>query len=196
MELPYNFSATDSFEKDSEVRQHVDGSKAAHWNSAVGRRAELSTDVVRFRDVEQQRLVRDMLQHAGSVFVRTPDGLAFSADVSSGTVERAHDSKVVGMSFSASEHDLGDGGRPSESDIDAPQWGGGAVEVHRSVVYDSAGGFPMDSWSYVGTASGALYVYDGEAVRSGSGAEMEGWTWDGLNLYDGNGDAVDLDAEA
>lgn len=196
VELPYNFEASDSFEKDSEVRQHVDGSKSAYWNDAVTRSADLSTSVVKFKDAEQQSLVRDMLQHAGSVFVRTPDGLAFSADVRAGTVERSYDTKVVGMSFTAVEHDLGDGGRPSESDISTPEWSGGAVIERGGVVYDDDGGFPMDAWAYVGYSDGTLYVYDGEVVRDGTGAEMADWEWDGTNLYDGNDDPVELDAGA
>lgn len=196
VELPYNFAASDSFEKDSEVRMHVDGTRTAHWNGAVTRNASLSTDVIKFRDAEQQELVRDMLQHTGSVFVRTPDGLAFAADVRSGTIERSYNSKVVGMSFSAVEHDLGDSGRPGEGDIAVPEWGGGEVVEHGGVVFDYDGGFPMDSWNYIGYSDGYLYVFDGEVVRDGSGTEMQDWTWDGLSLYDENGEPVELDPEA
>lgn len=196
VELPYNFAASDSFEKDSEVRGHVDGTRTAHWNGAVSRSANLSTAVVKFRDAEQQEAVRDMLQHAGSVFVRTPDGLAFAADVRTGTVERSYDSKEVGMSFDAVEHDLGDAGRPRESDIRAPEWGGGAVEVVNGTVYDTAGGYPLDAWSFIGHVSGVLHVYDGGSVRIGTGAAKAGWTWDGDVLLDAGGNAVALDEEA
>ena len=196
VELPYNFEASDEFEKDSEVRGHVDGTRTAHWNEAVSRTANLSTAVVKFRDAEQQEAVRDMLQHAGSVFVRTPDGLAFAADVRAGTIERSYETKVVGMSFEAREHDLGDAGRPAKSDIVSPAWGGGAVEVVDGTVYDSAGGYPLDSWSFIGHVEGVLHVYDGESVRIGTGAAKAGWTWDGDVLYDEGGNAVELDEEA
>ncbi len=195
VELPFNYAATDEFEKDSETRTHVDGTTTTHWNEAVTRSAELSTDTIRFKDAKHQALVRDMLNHAGSVFVRTPDGLAFAADVQAGSIERSYDTKVVGMSFRAVEHDLGDAGRPGEMDISVPQWGGGPVTVRDGVVYDSAGGFPMDSWAFVGHAQGELYVFDGESVRDGDGEAQDGWTWDGAALYDENGDPIELDPE-
>lgn len=196
VELPYNFDASDSFEKDSEVRAHVDGTRNAYWNEPVSRSAELSTDIISIRNAEEQELVRDMLQHAGSVFVRTPDGLAFAADVRAGTIERSHESKIVGMSFTAVEHDLDDAGRPNSSDVTAPEWGGGALVERNGVVFDGNGGFPLDSWAFVGYSEGVLYVYDGESVRNGTGTEMVGWTWDGAALLDGDGNPVELDGVA
>ena len=196
VELPYNLKSSDAFEKDSEVRTHVDGSRSAYWNAAITRNANLSTDVIRLKDDEQQSLVRDMLQHPGSVFVRTPDGLAFSADVSTGSIERSYETKAVGMSFNAFEHDLGDDGRPTESDIAVPEWSGGGVTESGGVVYDEDGGFPMDSWAYIGYADEVLYVFDGDVVRDGTGAEMEGWTWDGTTLLDDDDEPVELDEEA
>ncbi len=192
VELPYNIESTDKVKKDSETRAHQNGVTSTFWNPAVERAASLSTDVIKFRDAEQQEAVRAMLRHAGSVFVRTPDGLAFEADVHTGAIERSHNSKAVGMSFEATEHDLTASGMPGEDDISAPEWGGGAVEVHNGVVYDSAGGFPMDTWSYIGTASGTTYVYDGVNVRTAAGTLVDGWTWDGITLYDENDDPVEV----
>ena len=121
IELPYNLALSDAFEKDSEVRKHMDGTRQAYWNEGVTRKATLSTALIRFEDAQEQELLRDMLQYAGSVFVRTPDGLAFAADVQPGTIERSFDSGVVGVSLDAVEHDLTDEDKPGASDIVAPE---------------------------------------------------------------------------
>ena len=121
IELPYNLAISDSFEKDSEVRKHMDGTRQAYWNAGVTRKASLSTDLIRFEDGEEQELLRDMLQHAGSVFVRTPDGLAYAADVQPGTIERSSGSGAVSVSLECTEHDLTDEDVPGEVDIVRPE---------------------------------------------------------------------------
>ena len=54
----------------------------------------------------------------------------------------------------------------------------------------------MDDWAFIGYASSTLYVADSEnAVRDGDGDEMQDWTFDGLALYDDNGDEVEVTEE-
>ncbi|MBR4687104.1 MAG: hypothetical protein IKP01_02220 [Bacteroidales bacterium] len=193
VELPYNIKASDEFAKDSEVRKHVDGTSQAYWNEGVTRKASLDTDLVRFRDAEEQELLRGMFQHAGSVFVRTPDGLAFAADVQPGTVERSSDSGTVGVSLKAVEHDLTDEGRPGEADIVQPTWGGESLDNLDGTVYDGDGLFPLYGWSYIGEASStAYYCAPDGSVYTGSGVLEEDWTWDGEVLEDENGDPVEV----
>ena len=193
IELPYNIAVDDSFEKDAELRKHMDGTTQPYWNEGVSRKASLSTQLIRFEDSEQQELLRDMLQHPGSVFVRTPDGLAFSADVQPGQIERSWESGAVSVSLDAYEHALGDDGRPGEKDIVRPAWSGGAVEIHDGTVYDTPGQWPLDDWQAIGTASGTTYVCDGEGtVRTTAGTEQVDWTWDGEVLLDANGDPVEV----
>ena len=196
IELPYDIGITDTVAKDSETRKHLDGTTQAYWNDGVTRKAVLATNLIRFEDAEQQELLRDMLQHPGSVFVRTPDGNAYAADVQPGTVQRAADSSTVGVTLNATEHDLTDECRPSENDIMQPSWGGGEVEESGGVVYDTAGGFPMDDWVFIGYAGTTLYVCDPDGtVRDGDGDEMADWEWDGTVLYDDNGDPVEVTDE-
>jgi len=197
IELPYDLQIEDGYQKDGEVRKHADGTTQAYWNSGITRTGSFETNLIRFEDAEQRELLSAMLQHPGSVFVRTPDGNAYAADVQPGTVSRSAAGGLVGVSLSATEHDLTDEGRPQATDIVQPVWGGGAVEAHNGIVYDAAGQFPMDDWTFIGYASSTLYVADADnAVRDGSGAAPSGWTWDGAVLYDGNGDAVEVTEEA
>lgn len=194
--LPYDLDLSDTVGKNSEVRTHLDGSRHAYWNEGATRRASLSTDLIRFEDYAQQELLRNALQYAGSVFVRTPDGLAFAADVQPGTIQRSAGSAIVGVSITANEHDLTAEDMPNETDIAQPSWGGGAVEAVDGVVYDATGGFPMDDWTFIGYASSELYVCDPDGVvRDGDGAEQADWVWDGLTLYDENGDPVEVSEE-
>ncbi len=196
VELPYNITISDEVAKDSEVRKHMDGTSQAYWNEGTSRKASLSTSLVRFDSAETEELLRDMFQYAGSVFVRTPDGLAFAADVQPGTVERSWDNGAVAVSLECTEHALTDEGRPGAKDIAQPQWGGGAVEEHGGVVYDTAGGFPMDDWQFIGYAGTTLYVCDPDGtVRDGTGTEQVDWTWDGEALKDDNGDPVPVTDE-
>lgn len=120
IELPYNLKLLDTFAKDSEVRKHMDGTSQAYWNEGATRNASFDTDLIRFKDAEQQKLLRDMFQYAGSVFVRTHTGLAFCADVQPGQIERTATSGAIAVSISAVEHDLTDEGMPTEADITRP----------------------------------------------------------------------------
>ena len=108
LELPYNLKIGDSYEKDSEVRTHLDGSKSATWNAGTSRKASLSTDVIKFRDSAQAVAARDLAKYAGPVFVRLPDGSAYAADVNSVSVDLASDSAAVAMAFDAEEVDMSD----------------------------------------------------------------------------------------
>lgn len=197
VELPYDLALGDTIAPNSEVRQHEDGETQAYWRQGWQRTSSMSTNLIRFEDREQQEAVRDMLHHAGSVFVRTPSGLAFASAMQPGTIEQAASGALVGVSLSATEHDLTDEGRPQASDIVQPAWGGGAIEEHGGVIYDAAGQFPMDAWAFIGYAGGTLYAEDPDnVVRDDGGNEMSGWTWDGETLRDGNGDEVEVTEEA
>ena len=192
VELPYNLKLEDEFSKDSEVRKHMDGTSQAYWNDGVTRKSSLATDVIRL-DQQQQALVRDMLQHAGSVFVRTPDGMAYSADVQPGTIERSCGTSAMGMSFKATEHDLTDEGRPAEADIVQPAYSGGSLTSIGGTVYDNTGKYPLYDWRSIGYNNSTLYVYDPESkVRNGSGTVQTNWTWDGDVLKNAQGTVIDV----
>ncbi len=196
IELPYNLKLEDKISKDSETRKHMDGTTQAYWNRGVTRKSSLSTDLIRFEDAEQQELLRSMLRHPGSVFVRTPDGLAYAADVQPGTISRSHGSGTVGVSLEATEHDLTDESRPADADIVQPSWGGGALDALGGTVYDGVGKFPLPTWLFVGYAGTTLYVCDPDGtVRDGTGAAKAGWTYDGETLRDANEDEVAVTEE-
>lgn len=104
LELPYNISIGDSYKKDVQIRKHMGGSVDGYWNENIERTASLSADLVRLDQQEDVVRVRQLAHYAGPVFVRTPDGSAYEADVqitdlsTTGTLEAiAIDATEVGL---------------------------------------------------------------------------------------------------
>lgn len=81
LELPYNLEIADSYKKDVEIRQHMDGTSSGYWNDNVQKKGSLSTDVVRLTQPNEISLARRLARYPGTVFVRTPEGDAYEADV-------------------------------------------------------------------------------------------------------------------
>ena len=81
LELPYNLSIGDKYKKNVEIRKHMDGSMDGYWNQNVERTASLSSDVIRLTMQDEIDAARQLARYTGPVFVRTPDGSAYEADV-------------------------------------------------------------------------------------------------------------------
>ena len=81
LELPYNIEISDNYKKDVDIRQHLDGDTDGYWNSAIERTASLNSDMIRLTQGQDIIDVRQLARYSGPVFVRTPDGSAYEADV-------------------------------------------------------------------------------------------------------------------
>ena len=81
LELPYNIDIADGYSKSVQQRMHLDGAYNAYWNQGVKRTAKYSSQLVRLENQEDIALARQLARYPGGVFVRTPDGSAFEADV-------------------------------------------------------------------------------------------------------------------
>ena len=81
LELPYNIDISDSYAKQSTIRTHMDGVSNAYWNAGVRRSARYSSQIIRIDNQKDVAAARQLARYAGGVFVRTPDGSAFEADV-------------------------------------------------------------------------------------------------------------------
>lgn len=103
VELPYNINRTDSFTKDFMPRKHADGSIGGYWSPAVEHHGSLSTELIKLESAEQREALMAMANWAGPVFVRTPDGMAYCADASLGTLEISYSSDAVAVTVEASE---------------------------------------------------------------------------------------------
>lgn len=117
VELPYNVSLQDSYEKNYESHRHMDGSVSGHWNPGFGKSGSYATDLIKIDDAEQVRKVREMATYPGPVFVRTPDGGAFEANVTLG-VDTTYSSGAVGISLDVQAHSLSDSFRIAPDDFE------------------------------------------------------------------------------
>ena len=81
LELPYGVSIGDSYSKDVEFRHHMDGSVDGYWNRNIERKGSYSSSVIKLIQPEEINLARQLARYAGAVFVRTPNGSAYTADV-------------------------------------------------------------------------------------------------------------------
>lgn len=108
VELPYNNKMSDSFAKDVEVRKHLNGDRMAAWNKGYDRTASLSTDIIKIAEIEKQEAVRALGEYAGPVFVRTPDGCAYEADVQVNGLDWEYNNPIMPVSFTATEIKLSD----------------------------------------------------------------------------------------
>lgn len=81
LELPYGTSIGDSYKKNVEFRQHMDGSVDGYWNQNVERTSSFSSSVIKLIQPNEISLARQLARYAGAVFVRTSNGSAFTADV-------------------------------------------------------------------------------------------------------------------
>ena len=120
VELPYNISIGDSREKDFEERQHLDGTRAGYWNPGAGRKASLSAVLVQVESAADAALLNDMGSHAGAVFVRTPTGSAYQANVDLKGLDSAYSSGLTSVSLSAAEIMLTDEFRVLDGDYIEP----------------------------------------------------------------------------
>ena len=81
MEVPYGLAIGDSYKKDVDIRHHMDGSVDGYWNPNIERTASLNTDIIKIVQPTEIDMARKLARHAGAVFVRTPNGSAYEADV-------------------------------------------------------------------------------------------------------------------
>lgn len=81
LELPYNIDISDSYKKSTSERTHKDGVNNVYWNKGAKRTAKYSSQLIRLDSQEDIEAARQLARYPGAVFVRTPDGSAFPADV-------------------------------------------------------------------------------------------------------------------
>ena len=195
--LPYNIEESTAYEKGYQEETALDGGIIGWWDGSARRRSALKTALIKLKSAEEQEAVASMARYPGPVFVRTPSGAAFAANVVPGEVSQAYDSGAVSVSIDCAETALTSEHMPSGDDIARPEWGGGPIEEIGGAVFDSAGLFPMDDWTFLGYSGQVLYATDADgAIYDGSGAEMEDWEWDGDVLLDDQGNDVPLTQEA
>lgn len=108
VELPWNLSLADGYEKDFEARRKLDGSIDGYWNDGIIRTGGFETDLIRIEEQEKAATVRALARYAGPVFVRTPDGCAYQANVTVSSIGGARMDAALAVQLDATEVDLTD----------------------------------------------------------------------------------------
>lgn len=106
LELPYNITMADTIEKSFEARGHLDGKVNGYWGESTMRSSSLTTDLISFRSAEEKAALRSLARHNGPVFVRTPDGCAFPANVSLGSIQHDYSTLAVAVSLDCTEVEM------------------------------------------------------------------------------------------
>lgn len=103
LELPYNINISDSYSKDAARRMHRDGVQNVYWNPGVNRTAKYASELVRLDNQADIEAARQLARYPGAVFVRTPDGSAFAADVQVNELSTSGVIQVVSLSITEIE---------------------------------------------------------------------------------------------
>ena len=106
VELPYNIEISDETDKQFEQQIYLDGTQRGAWGASVIRKASLKTDTVYIKDEEVQKKIRELARYQRAVFVRTPLGQAYTANVEVDEISKTYDSKVMAVSFTCTEIDI------------------------------------------------------------------------------------------
>lgn len=109
IELPWNLSVADTYQKQFETRAHLGETQPqGYWNETVNRTASYSSDVLRISETAQIDSLRDLARYGGAAFVRTPNGGAFQANIDVGGLDESYDGAFVAVSLDATEVALTD----------------------------------------------------------------------------------------
>lgn len=108
LEVPYNLSLTDKYDKNFNGYSSIDGGYSGSWNAGGKHKQSVSTDILKLDNAAQIEQVRKLGKYAGPVFVRTPDGQAFAANVKVDSVQREQKKPIMAVSFDCEEIDLPD----------------------------------------------------------------------------------------
>lgn len=81
VELPYNITLDNAWEKDFKRTAYLGGSVIGDHNKAVMRDLSAGTVIVADVDSDLARQMRELARYVGTCHVRTPEGSSFAADV-------------------------------------------------------------------------------------------------------------------
>lgn len=106
IELPWDLTLNDGYTKDFEARQKLDGGVDGYWNEAVTRKGGFTSNLIRVREQSKAAAIRRLAQYSGPVFVRTPDGCAYQADVQVSSIGGARRDAALAVTLDATEVNL------------------------------------------------------------------------------------------
>lgn len=104
LELPHSVNSSESWEKGFEARTYLDGEDAVgYWNPSTTRTVTLSATAIRSMERDALDALRRLARYAGPVFVRTPNGCAYEADVQVSGLDEQHSSMLATVQLACTE---------------------------------------------------------------------------------------------
>lgn len=94
IELPYNLSLNNKWNKDFKRTQYLGGSVQGDWNPIVTRDLTAETVLVRSDDLDRQIAMHDLAGYTGVAHVRTPDGSSLTANIQISETQRFDTKRV------------------------------------------------------------------------------------------------------
>lgn len=101
LELVYDVTHSNTWEKDFKETRYLGGSVTGDWNKAIGRTAALKGSVATVKDQATMRLFRRLAVYPGICHLRTVDGSSFACDIQV-SEDRKYDSETVRADYSFS----------------------------------------------------------------------------------------------
>lgn len=98
IELPYNLSFTNKWNKDFKRTTYLGGAVQGDWNPAVTRDMTADSVIVRSDDLDSQIAMHDLAGFAGVAHIRTPDGSSLTANVLINETQ-SHDTRRIGYTM-------------------------------------------------------------------------------------------------
>ena len=99
IELPYNLTLSNKWNKDFKRTQYLGGAVQGDWNPVVTRDLTAETVLVRSDDLDRQIAMHDLAGYTGVAHVRTPDGSSLTANIQISETQR-YDTKKISYSLS------------------------------------------------------------------------------------------------
>lgn len=108
LEVPYNLDTSDEYSKSFTSYASLGGGYSGTWNASVKHKTKVSTDIFKLDNAYQIEQVKKLAKYSGPIFVRTPDGQAFTANVEVDDLQRTQEKPVMAVSFNCEEIDMAD----------------------------------------------------------------------------------------
>ncbi len=104
LDVPFNLEYSDVFTKGFTSANHLGEKRPdGYWDDSVGRTSSITTKMVKYSTTSDKESLRALANYNGPVFVRRPDGCAYTADVQVNNISMSYSEQVISVSFTITE---------------------------------------------------------------------------------------------
>lgn len=104
LDVPFNLEYSDVFTKGASFANHFGEKRPdGYWDDTVGRTSTITTKMVKYSTTRDKEALRSLANYNGPVFVRRPDGCAYTADVQVNNISMSYSEQTITVSFTITE---------------------------------------------------------------------------------------------